>query len=236
MNTQWHWLWFQETQRITGDNERIKADDNCWVVAESCWWGDPSPDPGWFVASNNSDIDWMFPLDHDPAMGFNSNNAALTTTINSSGQAATYNEMLRFALELIHRAAYDSAAAICDSLIQSDPGAPGAIHAFSILWRSYRRSATSGFANILNSYIANYAGYELSGAARRIRAILASARGNVTEAIQSLTQVKNDFRGTQTHKHALYDLIDLYLFDLDDLASAHNNGWQKWSQNFPVMI
>ncbi|MFZ5516519.1 MAG: T9SS type A sorting domain-containing protein [Candidatus Zhuqueibacterota bacterium] len=224
------------TNRILGNSYRVVAEASSDVYARRVWWGVHwwgwNPPEGLFYSSAGSTIDSNFPLEYDPQPSMLASTTPpkniTTKLVHSSSTASTSADIPRpihRAIRYVFEAKYDSATALCDSVIRVDPGHQDAIHAQSLLWRISRRTKGSDFFTTLSTNEQKYNDLEIGAAAQRIKGLLLAGGKDYQSAATQLERVLAEakYNGTSTHKHVLFDLIDLYHFDLkqDDVAKKY---------------
>ncbi len=224
------------TNRILGNSYRVVAEASSDVDARRVWWGVHwwgwDPPAGLFYSSAGSTIDYNFPLEYDPQPSMLASPDPSEDTKQSLVQVSSATSTSVDSLRPIHRAIryvfeakYDSATTLCDSIIIADPDHQDAIHAQSLLWRISRRTKSSDFASTLSTNEQKYNNLEIGAAAQRIKGLLLAGEQDYQSAAAQLERVLTEakYKGTATHKHVLFDLIDLYHFDLkqDDMAKKY---------------
>ncbi len=127
---------------------------------------------------------------------------------------------------------YDSAFAICDSIIQIAPQTEIAGHALSIWWDASRRAEMNNFIPVAEKIIESYPGLYVTGIALSILSDIYANQKEFDKAIVCLDQIVKLFPKTLLHKYALFDKINLAINEFRDIARV-NTLLSELEKNFP---
>ena len=182
-----------------------------------------------FIRDGSSIIRYQYPLECDPELPSlaKRHNITITSADQSSMSSMSPTDLssltgLERAIRLIYDKKYDAATAICDSIIRNSPDTKDAIHAQSLLGRISRRTGKSDFSSYLSRNVQQYGDFEISVVAQRTQARLLAGQRDYHQAVSLLESIRNNskFKDSSIHKCVLFDLIDIYHFDLKQDAVA----------------
>ncbi|MFQ6608893.1 MAG: S8 family serine peptidase [Fidelibacterota bacterium] len=206
----------QVTPKIdaSGDNTFINAvsyevrgDRNCIITAENNWWGG-APDPSLFYMTNGSFIDYDPALERSPDCG--------QGQMAGQGSGSYSENQLIQASQYRWDASFNQSKGICNAILTNPPSLQTAKKALGILWNVYRQQG-QGVVGRLQSVMQTNSQNELGAEASVILLGIKVANEDYSEATTLGNNIRQNFPGTEAHKHALFDLWMMYKHDLADV-------------------